>query len=496
MDIKEALPENCVIDTSLTGFDFININPADYAPYQLQYSIDNGASWADFNTISDGQLRGFNSGDIVFPVLRTVESDGITTRCLIAYGQYEIPYPVEGLIVDPVANPTSCTSGFSVTVEAFGGTGPYEFAIGTPTTWLPPDGTDPNTLTFYNLIPGLTYEFFVRDASGCIKKNNEDVYADFTPSVPISATVDKASCNGSSNGEITFSIDNTSGDLVAPFTYTLFKRDATNTGVAVTGYENISQADFADITVTGLNQGEYYILITGSGAGCQFGSTDTLIQEGVAINGSISKVNDITCDVDGAVRVDNVTGGFPGYTYSAKVYETGNNTNAIAFNITNAGLVTVNDTDLGGVTSVDVEISVTDSNGCPQVLGIETLTLLPPPSIASVTSSSCDTNKTITVVASGGTAPYQYSIDGGSTYTNTTSNTTYTFDGLVANSYDVVVKDANGCTDTQNNQIVYPGTNFTLTTGQNLNCVPGEAEINVTLNSGASWYCGRLYLCN
>ena len=49
------------------------------------------------------------------------------------------------------------------------------------------------------------------------------------------------SCNGSSNGEITFSIDNTSGDLGAPFTWTLFKRDATNNGVAVSGYENISQ---------------------------------------------------------------------------------------------------------------------------------------------------------------------------------------------------------------------------------------------------------------
>lgn len=53
------------------------------------------------------------------------------------------------------------------------------------------------------------------------------------------------------------------------------------------------------------------------------------------------------------------------------------------------------------------------------------------------------TGKTITASATGGKAPYQYSYNGGLSYVSTNSND-LTKDG----QYTVVVKDANGCTDT------------------------------------------------
>lgn len=63
------------------------------------------------------------------------------------------------------------------------------------------------------------------------------------------------------------------------------------------------------------------------------------------------------------------------------------------------------------------------------------------------TDQSCpNTNDgTIIVTAIDGTAPYQYSIDGGATFVSTEI-----FNGLVAGTYSVVVADANGClTDPQ-----------------------------------------------
>ena len=69
------------------------------------------------------------------------------------------------------------------------------------------------------------------------------------------------------------------------------------------------------------------------------------------------------------------------------------------------------------------------------------------------------TNGSITVSASGGTAPYTYSKDGGSTYqsSNVLSN-------LTANNYSITVKDVNGCTSTAQSFTVgtqAPGTYFT-----------------------------------
>ena len=58
----------------------------------------------------------------------------------------------------------------------------------------------------------------------------------------------------------------------------------------------------------------------------------------------------------------------------------------------------------------------------------------------AVDVSGCNiTDGTITITASGGTPPYNYSIDGGATFTNTTG----VFTGLDVNSYQVVVSDVN-----------------------------------------------------
>lgn len=57
---------------------------------------------------------------------------------------------------------------------------------------------------------------------------------------------------------------------------------------------------------------------------------------------------------------------------------------------------------------------------------------------------NCAPNGTITITAQGGTSPYQYSINGGTTWQS--SNT---FAGLGGGTYNVVVRDANNCLSSQ-----------------------------------------------
>jgi gliding motility-associated-like protein len=487
MDIESVLPAGCIVDPAQTGFNFINIDPNDYLPNTLQYSLDNGVTWTDF---TDGQIRGLNSGDVVHPVLQTIDGSG-TTLCLVAYGPYEIPYNVTGLIVNPIIDTGDCTVGLTVTVEAVNGTAPFMFAINSPASgWFPADaaynGTlgDPDrTRTFTGLIPGVDYDFYVMDANGCIEMNNENIYDDFTPTVPITATVNNQACFGANSGQITYSIDNTSGDLSNDFTWTLYQRDANNEGVAVAGYTNIAQSGFTDIIVTGLAPGTYYIVLSNTGGVvCEFGAQDVEIIEGTEISGQVTKVRDITCSVDGLVRIENVVGGFPGYTYTFNVT---NGTGVLSGNTITVAASTVTGSP------VTVEAFAQDTNGCgPVSLGTVALTLSPSPNIVSAIPASCDTNKTITVNVNNGTAPYSYSIDGGTTFTSPTSNTSYTFNGLTPASYDVVVRDANGCTDTTTGIIVNPDVDFNLSVTQNATCVPGndgQVEINVTSGTGGNY---------
>lgn len=77
----------------------------------------------------------------------------------------------------------------------------------------------------------------------------------------------------------------------------------------------------------------------------------------------------------------------------------------------------------------------------PQVVVLEGTCPAYTPMTVRVTSenSNCGNDGSISVFVSGGLAPYQYSINGGSTYTN--SNI---FNGLSENTYNVVVKDTTG----------------------------------------------------
>ncbi|MCG8762209.1 T9SS type B sorting domain-containing protein [Tenacibaculum finnmarkense] len=508
IDIKDVLPPNCeTIDAAVTGFDFQNVNAADYLPNKLQYTIDNGATWTDY---TDGKVRGLASGELVYIGLQTINTSTNAVVCSIFKGiSYEISYNLEGLIVNPVANPTDCSTGFSVTVEAKGGVSGsvFEFAIGTPTNWLPADTTSPiniqpnqtRTRTFEGLTQGIKYEFFVKDDKGCIKKNSEGVYVDFTPTVQITPTVNKESCftttPNTGTGQITFTIDNSNNDLQKTFDWIIYKRlsPATTDPITDTKIAESSSTGETSLIITSpatLEAGIYYILLsnrTGSPV-CKWGSLDIEIKKGTAIKGNLNKLDDITCALPGQIRIEGVNGGFGDYTYTVTTITNSSLTTPITIptgiNTFDVLYADVTDKSL----DVEVTITVTDKNQCSFELPKATLTVSQSPTTKIVNVNSCGVTNSIEINTTSGLAPYRYSIDNGVTFTAPISTADHTMN-VVDGNQTLTVKDANGCTATETFN-VYPDITFdidniTVPSCDAINNSADNATATITVNTGS-----------
>ena len=86
-------------------------------------------------------------------------------------------------------------------------------------------------------------------------------------------------------------------------------------------------------------------------------------------------------------------------------------------------------------------ITVKDGNGCVNTKQVTLTNTNGPTAAFTQTNADCGNNAgTVTVNASGGTPPYQYSINNGGVY-----QTGNFFTGLIAGQYTLVVKDANNC---------------------------------------------------
>lgn len=93
------------------------------------------------------------------------------------------------------------------------------------------------------------------------------------------------------------------------------------------------------------------------------------------------------------------------------------------------------------------------------------------------------TGGSISITATGGATPYQYSINGGGSFQSTA-----TFTGLAAGTYNVQVKDAAGCT--ANQQVVLGfSSNLTLSADEQTSvCFGGSYTPNFTSNGASfSW---------
>ena len=139
------------------------------------------------------------------------------------------------------------------------------------------------------------------------------------------------------------------------------------------------------------------------------------------------EVTDVLCFGENTGAIDlEISGGTPPYSYS---WSNGATTQ-----------------DLINLPAGDYTVTVTDGYVCNSI--VETVTVDGPSTdliLANIdqTDIVCESSLgSVTVEASGGTTPYLYSIDGGSTQSSGT------FNDLSAGAHDVSVTDANGCIET------------------------------------------------
>lgn len=308
---------------------------------------------------------------------------------------------------------------------------------------------------FQVLKPGGTYWVTVDGASGCntlihpwwwgISSNTANpAWQLVTIDQPESAVGFTAqvtadiTCNGSADGEITVS-NPYGGTISSTADYTVSKD-----GVHFYAFENTE--GYAPYIFSNLAAGTYTITVK-DGIGCST-TTPVIVDQPTAIAFTLA-YGDATCagGATGSVTITSVSGGTAPYTYAVALTTAG---------MTGAtwSSTLVQTTEL---TANYYSVWVKDANGCTKAFanqdGSGNILPIQAPGALAVTTSAdnvaayevtCNGGSyTLTVTATGGTAPYIYSFDGGTT--TTTSNTSFRSGLVTDTTVAVKVTDANSC---------------------------------------------------
>src|SRR5690606_31744396 len=112
------------------------------------------------------------------------------------------------------------------------------------------------------------------------------------------------------------------------------------------------------------------------------------------------------------------------------------------------------------------------------------LELTPNPTIGNIVVDNCTIPATVTIQATSGSSQIFYSIDGGATYLDNGG----VFNNVYPGTYDIYIKDGNGCVDTDT-VTVYPLLEASVELTKLLDCSPSpEAMITIDVLNGSGSY--------
>lgn len=320
-----------------------------------------------------------------------------------------------------------------------------------------------DTYTFNNLLSG-SHTISVRDSNGC----SYQVIVPVEPPLSISALATAQPSCSAADGEITITALGGTGN----YAYDLLFGGVTS----VTGGATQSSGIF-----TGLADGSYTAVIYDVGAsGCSLQATvPVILEQATPVTFDPHTVVDVSCfgATDGAVQVNlspTALGINDNPPYAYNIYTSG------------GALIAGPQADpwFTGLAAGTYDVEAVSGRNC---LLRESITISEPPAItfsASATEFSCSAGNVvsvsvITATASGGTAPFFYSIDGAN-YIN--SNTFNVSDSGVTQNITVYTRDANGCVATDILNIDPLNTfNAVVTPITPISCVSPE-EILITVN--------------
>lgn len=287
----------------------------------------------------------------------------------------------------------------SVKVSASGGASGYEFSI---------DGTNFSSVTSFDNLAAGNYTIIVKDANGCETSEQLSIIEPMALSASLSES--DITCNGAEDGTISFTTSGGTGVIEASI-------DGTNFQVG----------DF-----TGLAPGNYTVTFKDEN-GCTIMQSTTL-SEPDAINATVSKT-DIVCPGESAGAISiSALGGTAPLEYSV---------NGTSFQ---------SSSDFAGLSAGNYTVTVKDANGC---IYTEPITITEPnvfsfnETIVQILCNGGD-GGSISVAATGGTSPYEYSIDG------TNFSIVSEFTDLGPGTYTIHLIDSKGCSYSEDYLITEP----------------------------------------
>jgi large repetitive protein len=408
--VTAASPFGCTTDTKTMN---VTVNPTpvitssacqqticsgETASISFSTSIPATISWTGSDgTSGSGDISAVKTNTGSAPITITYTINGVTTSGCNAQPR-TCQVIVNPVVAAPTASvtvqPTCAVSTGTITVTAPIGAG-YTYSV---------DGTNYQSGTTFSGLATGSYNVTVKNSDGCISAASAlTINAQpLTPAAPTASVTAQPTC-GVSTGTITVT-----APVGAGYTYSV---DGTN-------YQS-------GTTFSGLVTGSYNVTVKNSD-GCISAATTLTInaQPLTPAAPTASVIAQPTCAVStGTITVTAPIGA--GYTYSVDGtnYQSG--------------------TTFSGLATGSYNMTVKNSDGCisaATALTINAQPLTPAAPTASVTvQPTCGVSTgTITVTAPIG-AGYTYSVDG----TNYESGTT--FSGLVTGSYNVTVKNSDGC---------------------------------------------------
>ncbi|MFY0606627.1 MAG: gliding motility-associated C-terminal domain-containing protein [Cyclobacteriaceae bacterium] len=342
-----------------------------------------------------------------------------------------------------------------IEVTATGGSGFYEYGLSNEMGSTGPSSSfnySDNGGIFEGLAQG-TYRAWVRDSFGCEKGNTSGDFAITEPEeIKITFDTTNADCNNAGGQIDLLSISGgTPFDpgTAGPFNYNVEWSD--DQGNELSDFDNKA-------SLTGLDSGQYSVIITDKN-GCN-GSSQFQLSKGFLLE--INDRQNVSCafENDGRLQVklgsDSENDEAP---FELRLYDGDNDeiTAQLKTNIPKDSLVV-----FSGLGADAYRIEVLASTGCKLNL-YDTLTQPDAPKLDNATMSPvvCKTESSgsITFEVSGGSGSgYQYSVDGGTTYSSNPL-----ISGLAAGTYDMWIKDDSDCAvDVADTEVTEPSRQWAL----------------------------------
>ncbi|MFD0976415.1 LamG-like jellyroll fold domain-containing protein [Salinimicrobium gaetbulicola] len=333
-----------------------------------------------------------------------------------------VVFAEQKLIIDPIittitTSAVTCNGGNdgSIQVDAIGGQAPYTYALN--------NGSFSSSSTFTDISAG-TYFVKVKDATGCIREDEititEPGALQYTPPASgSSTTTTPESCFEAFDGAIQVNGTITGG-----------------TGIYEYSVDNIT---FTSNPITGLASGDYEVFIQDSN-GCRLSQV---------LNATVAGPDELAADIDyedascyqthsGSITISNPSGG---------------NSTPYSFRL-NGGTWQTNSTPTGyqftGLAAGTYVVEMKDNSGCSKELTTISITepdALIPNITTTRTTTYGSTTGTATADPTGGNGGYNYQWKdpSGNVFASTKTVT-----GLRGGTYELTVRDAEGCTVSEN----------------------------------------------